>query len=46
MALAQVRIVSAAAGESFSLVLSSEGTIYSFGRGDKVPLPTSHPGYY
>jgi alpha-tubulin suppressor-like RCC1 family protein len=38
MALTDVPIVAASAGEYFSLVLSADGAIYSFGRGDKVPL--------
>lgn len=36
MALSDVHIAAAAAGEYFSLVLAANGTIFSFGRGTKV----------
>jgi alpha-tubulin suppressor-like RCC1 family protein len=36
LALSDVRATAVAAGEYFSLVLTSEGHVYSFGRGDKV----------
>lgn len=37
MALTDVPVIAAAAGEYFSLILSADGATYSFGRGDKVP---------
>jgi len=36
LAFADIKCVAVAAGEYFSLVLTADGEIYSFGRGDKV----------